>query len=143
METVSNFSLEVVCSACETLKRRPQSFPPSAGELHDACLMIVENERKRREFDGRVPQPRLPPPSRQGWTHGELADWSCIINGKGGHYVSRTGKDGNDLTIPQGYPGAGKPAFYGYLTPKEADAVKRAVRAAPCPTPRPYSEAAE
>jgi hypothetical protein len=49
-----------------------------------------------------------------------LADWSLIINGRGG-YTLRADENGNPYSIPNGYPGAGKKAVYGYLTPAEAE----------------------
>lgn len=115
-----NFSSRQVSSACEALQRRNQPFPPSAGELHQQCVLIAEQERRAEEWarDRRVPQVRLPPP-RHDYTPEELADFSLDINVRGARYVCRE-VDGVPLIIPPGYPGAGKPTYYGYVTPSEA-----------------------
>lgn len=49
-----------------------------------------------------------------------MADWNALINHTSPPYVMRVDAQGNELTIPQGYPGAGRPVEYGYLTPAEA-----------------------
>lgn len=73
-----------------------------------------------------------PPSPSRSFTREQLADWSLIINGSG-PYVMREDERG-PLAIPAGYPGAGRAAVYGYLTPAEVEALhsggKRAYRQA-------------
>jgi len=69
-----------------------------------------------------------------------MADWNCIINRCGQRYVDRVDARGNPLAIPAGYPGAGSPVEYGYLTPREA----KEYHAKPLPpAEKPFTEAAE
>ena len=101
--------------------RSGRAFPPSSAEL---CKLVGDaaESRVRAEVharDRRVPQLRLPPPPRHDYTDVELADFSLDINVRGAPYVCRMIGD-QPLTIPPGYPGAGRPTFYGYLTPGEA-----------------------
>lgn len=133
MDTARNFSSEVVCEACDLLRRRPQPFPPSAGELYDTCTDVARRDRERAEYERTkhlVPAPRLPPPKRSVWSDADLANWSLVINAPGRPYVPRM-KGEAYLTIPPEYPGGGNPAFYGYLTPREIAEAKQAQRKAP------------
>lgn len=143
LEALSSYSSEIVSSACKVAVQRGAQFAPTAGELFVECKKL--NEAKRRHDDwlaigGRKLQsPALPPPAKPiAVTYEQLADWKEPINGFG-PYVMRVGPDGNPLRIPEGYPGAGQVVQYGYLTPKEAEAVKSARSrrgSAPAPTER-------
>lgn len=133
LETVQGFSSQVVSNACDQMRRSKSPFPPSAGELYDACAEIMRHERERIEWEKTkhfVPTLRLPQPKPGTWTDEDLANWSLVINAPGRPYVSRM-KGGAYLMIPPEYPGGGNPTFYGYLTPRESKEAARAQRQFP------------
>ena len=125
LETLSNFSSEIVAGACSALRKKSNPFPSSSGEIFTECEKRQLSARKAAEWErlGRpvVKFPTLAPPSKHDWTLAELANWECVVNGNGGPYTMRVGENGSALKIPPTYPGAGHPAEYGYLTPREAE----------------------
>lgn len=120
------------------------AFPPSADELFAECQKRAAAEKADRDWRAagapKVPPLRLPPPQKHGYSLAQLADWTLVINGGGRLYAQRVDADGAPLRIPAGYPGAGQPATWGYLTPAEAEANRSSRRKAPA---RHFSEAAE
>lgn len=46
VKTLRCFSLPIVFAACEKLKRINSAFPPSAGQLYQACVDTLEDERR-------------------------------------------------------------------------------------------------
>ena len=122
MDTVREFSSDVVSEACDRMRRRSEPFPPTAGELFEACGDVLHQRRevqRRRDEPVMVAMPRLPRPPAPVWSEGHLADWTLVINAPGLPYVSRAIGDA-PMKIPVGYPGEGRETFYGYLTPREA-----------------------
>lgn len=118
---LSGFHDADIAAGCARAMRAGGAFPPSSAEL---CKFVGDAAESRARADAyardrRVPQLRLAPPPRHDYTDAELADFSLEINVRGAPYVCRMIGD-QPLTIPPGYPGAGKPTFYGYLTPGEA-----------------------
>jgi hypothetical protein len=122
LDQTSKFSSEALSAACRKLGRAGGPFPPSAGDLYTACVeaqrAVDWQKQGAQKLD--LSKYRLPSPVKRGYTAEQLADWNLIINGRGS-YTLRTDADGKTLTIPRGYPGAGNPAAYGYLTPAEAE----------------------
>lgn len=118
LETVRDFSSQTVSAACDALRRRNQPFPPSAGELYDACVTEQQRQKRHAEWRPAAPAPRLPAPRRPIFNDADLADWSIIINAPRQPYIDRH-VGGAPLKIPAGEPGAGKEVFYGYLTQRE------------------------
>lgn len=51
LENISTFSGDVVAEAIEAIRKLPSQFPPSSGELYDACADI--QSRKFREESNR------------------------------------------------------------------------------------------
>lgn len=143
---LSSFSSEIVSAACERLLREKREFPPSASEVFVACDQRAIELRKRQEWQASglrkidFDRYRLPPPQPGLWTLEQLADWTCVVNGKTGRYTLRVDADGKPLKIPDGYPGAGQVVKYGYLTPLEAAGRTRAGR---LDARKPYQDAAE
>jgi len=114
-----------VSAGCKSARAKGGTFPPSAGEVYAAC----ERESiaaHRRAVSKPISKPfvyKLPPPRRK-FSLAEMADWSVLINHASPPYCLRVDEAGQALTIPAGYPGAGKPVEYGYMTPKEAQWAK-------------------
>jgi hypothetical protein len=130
------------------MKRHNSPFAPSAAQLYAECEKIIERNARLN------PAPRLAAPRREeysaehrasmierfnklmadmragkivqkpGLPLADLANWEKVINGVSNRYVMRVDADGRPLKIPYGYPGAGQPVEYGYLTPREAAIVK-------------------
>lgn len=131
METLREFSSQVVSSACDSFCKNGSAFPPSADELFVECRRQRKAcaDREAWEAEGRrqvdFKRYRLPAPATLGFTVEQLADWSLLINHVA-PYTLRVDANGRLLRIPDGNPGAGKLAEYGYLTPAETQAVKDA-----------------
>lgn len=149
VETLRSFSSRAVSAACDEFRGKGSAFPPSADELFAECEKVRKAEEARQDWDalGRpkvdFSRYRLSGPQPRRFTPEELADWELVINGSGA-YAMREDAKGAPLRIPAGYPGAGQPVAYGYLTPNEAKAVYDArARAARQRATRNYREAAE
>jgi hypothetical protein len=52
LENIQTFSDDAVCEAVESIRKLPSQFPPSAGELYDACAAVAS--RRYRENANRV-----------------------------------------------------------------------------------------
>lgn len=144
IETTASFSTSILSDACRELAKRPGAFPPSAGEIYDKCADLAARQPKGRPLriaysrDEPTPEQRQAnlqrleriaadmragriPPQRGGYSLAEMADFGAVINIPGScDYVLRVDEAGVPLTIPNGFPGAGKRVAYGYLTPVEA-----------------------
>jgi hypothetical protein len=125
LDQTSNFSFEALRAGCRKLGRATGAFPPSAGDLHAACLEAQRRVDWDRAGGKRLDltRCRLPKPETRGYTPAQLADWTLLIN----HttpYTMRADENGDELRIPAGYPGAGQKAEYGYLTPAEAEWIR-------------------
>lgn len=128
LETLSDFSSREVSNACDRIRKRGNAFPPSAGEVYAECEKSQPDtsfsERWERLID-ETPRlakgvPLIGAPPRREFTLEQLADWNCLVNAPGKlPYTMRADAKGNPLPIPEGHPGAGHEAAYGYLTPAE------------------------
>ena len=137
LTALSGFREDDISSGCAKAMRSGGAFPPSSAELCQLVAGSAESRIRSEAYanDRRSPQPRLAPPPRHDYTDAELADFALDINVRGAQYVMRE-INGSPLTIPPGYPGAGKPTFHGYVTPSEARTYPRSLSWSTKPPPR-------
>jgi hypothetical protein len=122
LDRTSKFSLVVLCAACDDLGKKPGAFPPSAGDLFAACEDVVARMAKPVAKPIDMARYRLAPPPKARYSLEQLQDWELPINHASPPYTMRgewVGDVCKPFRIPTGYPGAGNPAEYGYLTPTE------------------------